>query len=311
VCDARGHACGLKPAFYNVMRAMASVSRSLMERSVRAHRQLACAVAAIIATVGVCHAQEPTLDVVLERLGAYIGGYETKVVELAAEEQYEQWIKRRTGYGGAVVARRKLTSMFLFARLSTGQAWYGLRDVFKVDDRAVTGRERSVEQLLAEGTPDAVKEAQRVVRDNAKYNIGGVYRTINLPLQALDLLRPEFRRRFGFASTGRTRIAGIRVWRIAFTERVRPSLINDGFGGDRLANGHVWVDPATGAVLRTEVLIGNENAISVEYRRNDRFQMLLPSTMEETYGLEIEVVHGRASYSDYRRFQTSSRLITK
>ena len=281
-----------------------------MKRYLGAHFRLTCAIAATVAAAGVCQAQEPTLDVVLERLGAYISGYETKVVELAAEEQYEQWIKRRTGYGGAVVARRKLTSMFLFARLPTGQAWFGLRDVSRVDGKAVSGRDRSVEQLLEEGTLDSIEEALRVIHGNAKYNIGSVYRTINLPLQALELLHAEHRRRFEFTSAGRTRIAGSRVWQIAYAERVRPSLINDGFGGDRMANGHVWVDPATGAVFRTEVLIGKENAIRVEYRRNDRFQMLLPSTMEETYGLEIEVVHGRASYSDYRRFQTSSRLIT-
>ena len=55
---------------------------------------------ALIITVGVvriCEAQAPALDVVLDRLGAYLLDYETKVVELAAEERYKQWVKRRSG----------------------------------------------------------------------------------------------------------------------------------------------------------------------------------------------------------------------
>ena len=32
--------------------------------------------------------------------------------------------------------------------------------------------------------------------------------------------------------------------------------------------------------------------------------------MEETYGLEIEVLHGVATYRNYRRFETAARMIT-
>lgn len=271
----------------------------------RHFRPYAVLVVAVMTAV-VCQAQEPTLDEVLDRLGRYISDYETKVVQLAAEEQYEQRIKRRAGYGGEVVARRKLTSTFLFARLPTGQAWFGLRDVTRVDGKAVSGRDRSLEQLLGEG---AVEEAQRVIRENAKHNIGGVYRTINVPLQALEMLHPVHRRRFKFSHVDRARMGGARVWQIAFAERVRPSLINDGFDGDRLANGHVWVDPANGAVHKTEVILDKVNVLTVEYRRNDRFQMLLPSSMEEVYEFPIEVFNGRASYRDYRRWEGSGRVV--
>jgi hypothetical protein len=92
---------------------------------------------------------------------------------------------------------------------------------------------------------------------------------------------------------------------------VKPSLIHDGFGGDRLSNGQVWVDPTTGAVHKTEIIIDKVNIISVEFERNDGFQMLLPSAMEEDYELAIEFVRGRATYRDYRRFQTSGRVVDK
>jgi outer membrane lipoprotein-sorting protein len=267
--------------------------------------------AVALMTVVVCQAQEPTLDEVIDRLGRYISDYETKVVELAAEEEYEQRVKRKSGYGGEVVERRKLTSTFFFYKLPSGQAWFGLRDVTRVDGKAVSARDRSVEQLLQEGTLEAVAEANRIVRKNADYNIGAVYRTANLPLMAIELLRAEHRRRFEFTSAGRPRMGGARVWQIAYAERVKPSLIHDGFGGDRLSNGHVWVDPTTGAVHKTEIIIDKVNTISVEFERNDRFQMLLPSAMEEDYELAIEFVRGRATYRDYRRFQTSGRVVDK
>ena len=44
--------------------------------------------------------------------------------------------------------------------------------------------------------------------------------------------------------------------------------------------------------------------------RDSRLQLLLPREMEETYGLDVEVVHGRATYRNYRRFETGGRLVT-
>jgi hypothetical protein len=95
-------------------------------------------------------------------------------------------------------------------------------------------------------------------------------------------------------------------------------VISDGFGGDVLSQGRVWVDPATGAVLRTELgFYGpataylKENLIRVDFERDSRLQLLLPREMEETYGLDIEVVHGRASYRNYRRFETGGRLVAQ
>ena len=73
----------------------------------------------------------------------------------------------------------------------------------------------------------------------------------------------------------------------------------------------MWVYPTTVAVHKTEISIEKVNLITVEFRHNDRFQMLLPSSMEEVYELAIEVVNGRANYSDYRRFQTSARIVDK
>jgi hypothetical protein len=275
--------------------------------------------AAVVLTVGIgsVEAQIPPLEAILDRLSAYLRDYETKVFELAAEEQYDQWIKRRPGYGGATVHRRKLRSTYFLVRLPNGQAWYGFRDVASVDGRPVPARGSSMTQLLSQRTVDAYAEAQAMTRENAKYNIGDVFRTINIPLQTLELLLPEHRQRFEFHAGGRERVRGREAAVVGFTERSLPSFISDGFGGDLPAHGRVWVEPVTGAVLRTELGVSGpaavylkEMQVRVDYQRDNRLQMFVPSEMEEIYGLDIEVVHGRASYRNYRRFETAGRLVT-
>ena len=272
--------------------------------------------AAVVVTLGLgtVEAQSLPLETVLERFSAYLREYETQVSELAAEEQYDQWIKRRPGYGGATVGRRKLKSTYFLVRLPDGRAWYGFRDVGSVDGRPVPARSRSMSQLLTQRTVDAYDEAQALTRENAKYNIGGVFRTINIPLQALELLLPEYRHRFEFTLAGRERVRGQEAAVVGFRERVLPSLISDGFGGDLPAHGRVWIEPATGTILRTELGVVaaylKEMLVRVEYQRDSRLQMFVPVEMEEVYGLDIEVVHGRANYRNYRRFETAGRLVT-
>jgi hypothetical protein len=279
--------------------------------------RLSCVVVALLCTASVGAAQSPPpVDVLVDRLGAYLLDYETKVFELAAEEEYDQWIKRRSGYGGATVQKRKLKSTFFLVRLPNGQAWYGFRDVTSVDGRAVVAPTRSMAELLGERTVSAYDEALELTRANAKYNIGDVFRTINIPLQTLELLHPQHRNRFDFSVARRERVRGQDAAVVTFKERAAPTLISDGFGGELLASGRVWVEPVTGAVLRTELgfsgfsqVFLKDALVRVEYQRDSRLQVLVPVELEETYGLDIEVVHGRANYRNYRRFETSGRLL--
>jgi hypothetical protein len=278
--------------------------------------RLSCVVVALLCTASVGAAQPPPVDALVDRLGAYLLDYETKVFELAAEEEYDQWIKRRSGYGGATVQKRKLKSTYFLVKLPDGQAWYGFRDVTSVDGRAISAPTRSMAELLGEGTVSAYDEAMALTRANAKYNIGDIYRTINIPLQTLELLHPQHRNRFDFSVARRERVRGQDAAVLTFKERAAPSIVSDGFGGELLASGRVWVEPVTGAVLRTELgfsgfsaLFLKDALIRVEYQRDSRLQVLVPVELEETYGLDIEVVHGRASYRNYRRFETGGRLV--
>jgi hypothetical protein len=273
-------------------------------------------IGALLCIVDPAHAQDPPLDVLLDRLGAYLQEYEAKAFELVADEQYEQWIRRRKGYSGGTVQRRKLKSTYFLIRLPDGRAWYGFREVTSVDGDVIPAPKRSMADLLTERTTDAVTEAVAMTRASAKYNIGGVYRTINVPVQALELFAPQFHRRFEFLLAGRQTVRGQQAVVVEFAERSFPTLISDGFDGDIVSSGRLWLEPGTGAVLRTELHFSGptasylkENFVRVDYEQDARVQILVPREMEETYGLDVEVVHGRATYRNYRRFETSGRLV--
>ena len=271
----------------------------------------------VVVVARAAEAQSPSLEVLVDRMGAYLRDYESKAFELVADEQYEQWIRRRPGYSGGTVQRRKLNSMYFLVRLPGGQAWYGFRDVTSVDGRLLPRTQRSMSDLLSERTVDAFDEALRIVRESAKYNIGGVYRTLNVPLQTLELFS-RFGDRFDFSKVGLEKVKGQPAVIVGFRERSTPTVVSDGFDGDLLAHGRVWVEPATGSVLRTEmgfdgpgVVALKETLIRVEYERDPRLQLLVPRQMEETYGFDVEVLHGRATYRNFRRFETAGRLVTQ
>ena len=143
------------------------------------------------------------------------------------------------------------------------------------------------------------RKRMAMTRANAKYNIGGVYRTINMPLQTLELLHPQYRtsirvhawRAGSECGVRRPRLSRSesacsithqrRVWRRSACARPRV---------DRTRERDQSSGPSSGIVAAYL----KEMLVRVEYQRDSRLQMFVPVEMEEDYGLDIEVVHGRA-----------------
>jgi hypothetical protein len=271
-------------------------------------------VAALISVLS-ASAQPPTLADVMRRAHLYVVMYEDdQLSSVVATEHYRQ---RWQDHAGQLKEARTLISDFLIFQLPPEEDYFALRDVHEVDDRPVTDRTDIMERLRSDSAANMNERAMEIARESARFNVGRVYRTINLPLQALDLLHPQYRSLFDFRAVGRERVGGREAAVVAFQERSAPTLVSDGFGGELLARGRVWIEPTSGAVLRTELSFNGsaarylkESAIRVDYQRDSKLQLLLPSEMEETYGLEIEVLHGVATYRNYRRFETAARLVT-
>jgi hypothetical protein len=101
---------------------------------------------------------------------------------------------------------------------------------------------------------------------------------------------------------------------VTFEERRKPTLIRTPDGDDVPANGTFWIEPSSGRVRETDLRTGESGRgqvrtrIVVTYQPNERLNMLVPSSMEETYLAARETITGTARYSNYRRFETDVRI---
>jgi hypothetical protein len=253
----------------------------------------------------------PGINDVLDRLGAYLVEYEQRLSLLVAEERYEQqWVGR-----GRPPDKRVLTSDYVMLRVPGGQAWTGFRDTFEVDGRPVREQERRLESILVDGSDDAYEQANRIAEENARYNLGSdvIHRTINIPMLTLDLLHPRHRSRFTFRKRGTEVVENRNLWKLEFTEEARPSLIRTPAGPDQITRGSAWIDPDTGMVLRTylNVVISptSQAKISVDYRPEETLELLVPFRMQESYQQTLSRITTTATYSNFRQFQTSARVV--
>jgi hypothetical protein len=257
------------------------------------------------------HPQPPTLNELIDRLGKYLDDYVQSLSLLVAEERYEQQIVIR----GRAESKRVLTSDYGMLRLPAVAVWSGFRDTFLVDGRPVRRREARLEHLLLDGSDQAVEQARRIAEDNAEYNLGSdlIYRTINVPMLTLDLLSPHHRDRMTFRRRGHEIVDQREAWKIDFVERGPSSLIRTPAGPDQITRGSVWIDPLTGTVVKTylNVVIGptSQAKITVDYRTDAKLGFFVPTTMHELYERFSSRIMTTATYTNYRQFSTSARLV--
>ena len=244
-------------------------------------------------------------------MGTYLSGYIQSLSLLVAEEQYEQQLV----IGGRAESKRVLTSDYGMLRLPDAPVWSGFRDTFLVDGQPVRRHEGRLEQLLMDGSDEAIEQAGRIAEDNAEYNLGSdlIYRTINVPMLTLDLLSPSNRDSLTFRMRGHEVVNQREVWKIDFVERAPPSLIRTPAGPDQITRGSVWVDAAAGTVVKTylSVVIGpaSQAKLTVEYRTDAKLGFLVPVTMHEAYERFSARIITTATYTNYRQFSTSVRLV--
>jgi hypothetical protein len=253
----------------------------------------------------------PSLRDVLSRLDAHLARYEALISGVVAEERYEQRLELARS---DAVLTRVLRSEYALARSAGGLVWTGYRDTFEVDGRPVRDREERLLSLLADGSADAAREAFRLTRDNARFNLGEeiVTRTINVPTVALDILHPRHRDRLRVTRRGDETIDGTEAWALAFEERDgRGTILRTPRGGNRRLRGGAWIDPGTGEVLRTDLSWEGDppGFIRVDYRRDANVGALVPATMTEEYRAETGTITGTATYTNYRRFRTDARIV--
>lgn len=259
------------------------------------------------------------MKTLLRRAGEYAADYHERFTALVAEERYVQ----RTGpdphrpmMGRSLVERERiLRSDYVIVRDLAGEgSWAAVRDVLEVDGEPVTEDRGRLHALLQDNSRPLAQRLRALADLHAKYNLGDVYRTINVPTLPLEFLLPDRQPRFRFKDRGTATLHGVPASRVTFEERERPTIVRSPEGRDVVSRGTFWLDPATGAVLRSDLRVSPthgatlEAVIVVGYSRNDRFDMLLPDDMNEMYITRGDRIEGHATYSNYRRFETDVKI---
>jgi hypothetical protein len=257
----------------------------------------------------------PTLKSVLALAGSYLARVEHELARFVAEEHYVQEV---VGSSSTSTERRELRSDLVFVGRLGQQRYVEYRDVFEVDGRAIRERAERLANLVVTVSDASMRQ---IVTDSARYNIGDIERTINVPLLPLMFLLPENQWRFKFKvqkappppATSRDLPASPRftvsteVWAIEYREVERPTFIR--FAGslrDMPVRGRFWIEPTSGRVLMTELMTQDRAvnaAVNVSFQPDADLDLVVPVEMRETYWRADQpaTVRGIATYSSFRR----------
>ena len=265
--------------------------------------------AAFIATLGLVQPDAgPSLDTLLDRLSAYLVGYEKAISEVIADEEMTQ--TPRSMSSARTQGRRRLRSEIAFLRLPGDGASIGYRLVYEVNGRRVTAQRARLEALLT-GTADERARGVAIAQESARHNVGFA-RTTNVPLLALELVHPSHRARFTFSMGGLEGVGRRQLRRIDFVEQASPTIIQTSRGSDLPTRGTIWIEEKTGRIWQTEVRdrdIVSSTVLHVTFVEHRGLGLLVPDRMREVFAVGSGLGDGNARYSNFRRFSTSARVV--
>jgi hypothetical protein len=273
---------------------------------------------------------EPSVQDVTAGIAAYVRQFSERFATLVGDEQYSQTSNRVTDRGSGipgVPSRRRIQSEVLLVWLPSERSWLTARNVRRVDGKPVADSARRLDQLLAEPTTDWPARVRQLRDEGARFNIGRLERNFSDPNTVLQLLGAESQQRFEFTVRDYEPVGQTAAWRVAFTEKGTPSVIQIN-GRDVQTMGEVWIADADYAILRSRLTIKDVHftlrstvAIDVSYRFDERLATWVPEEMREVYEqrgqgaykgrltLFDDRIEGTANYTNFRRFETAGRLV--
>ena len=236
---------------------------------------------------------------------AFAEQYLREAPSLVTREEYIQNATYRAGAGKQQIT----TAELVMVRLQGSAGWISFRDVLTVDKRTIGDRQERLLKLLQSEEPSALAQARKIAQESARFNLGSITRTMNVPDIALDYLHPRHGSRIRFEALRNDTIDGRQVVVFRFSEQAGPSIIRSLTGRDLLARGRVWAEPGSGAIVRTELLVedrSSNGACTVDFGVDPRLGLRVPIKMTERYASAGETIDAVARYSDFRRFNVST-----
>ena len=265
----------------------------------------------------------PSLEAVLKRAADYVAEFRKQLSGIAAEETYRQDVINTGRFVNSLTpgATRRLKSDLLLVKPAGSNGYVELRDVLEVDGAPLGNRQGRLEKLFSD--PANGSRIAAIIEESARYNIGSITRNINTPLMALQFLdrdrqpsvvfkhvdkaAPVFPekndREFNDRPTFRV---ATEMWNVEFRERSGGTLIRKPNGDDLRAQGRFWINPSSGAVLISELIVdggGVRATVTVSYQSEPLMGFLVPVEMRESYDRSGERIVGHAEYGRFRQLR--------
>ena len=280
--------------------------------------------------IGVAHGQvgnQPGsgFHTILSSAMRYVMNYEQQFALLVSEEHYVQELQRppnpgdnlsRSNPGGGMRAGgamnvQSIKSDFLLVQLGMdGEGWMPFRDAYEVKGKKLRNRDERLLKLFLDNDKEAFDKAHRFNEASTKHHLGNVARTINIPTLGMMLLHPRVNERFEFTDGGEEAINGRVLRKAIYREAARPTLIKTTRGRDLALTGAIWIDPFSGAVVKSEMNAADPAVrcqVVVTFRRDDALEMWVPDRMEEYYkaALAVDDILATATYTNVRKYRRS------
>jgi len=271
--------------------------------------------------------QQPSLNEVLKRAAVYVENFRKQLSGITADETYTQQVVNTARFVDSIrmMPTRRLKSDLLLVKPADADRYVELRDTYEVDGSAIRDRQARLEQLLRD--PAGGDRIGAIIKESARYNIGGITRNINTPLMALQFLDAAYQPRMRFRHVDKpTPVFGNKedasandapvfrvsteMWTIEYREEQPKTLIRTPDGDDRHAHGRFWINPNDGSVLISELIIdavggGVTATVTVSYQSEPLMGFLVPVEMRESYIGHGERITGEATYGKFRQISTS------
>jgi hypothetical protein len=274
---------------------------------------IACSLS-LLATIAFARNDERLRDRdVLARAGDVVRTYEVELPRLVARETSVQR-QRSEGVGGlGRVLERHLVAEFGWVAFPGSTDVVGVRDVVEVDGNRLTSERDRLQSLLHGSRAGAGAEVRRLLDEAARYNldIAQGSRNLNLPTLVLFFLHPQTQPHFRWSRRSPTTDA---VWEFEFKEREGPTIIHAGADQRErvISRGRVLIERTTGVVRRSELNLrfnGITYTLITIFERVAALNLVLPASLEERFETAANSVVGKATYDNYRRFETDARLL--
>ena len=178
-------------------------------------------------------------------------------------------------------------------------------------------RDERLQRLFLGDRASAMEQVKRIVEESTRYNLNServiVQRSVNMPMTALRFLTGDNQPRSAFQHGGLKTLEGKPAIVLDFNERKKPRIIQT--DDDSASSGRVWIDPASGTVMRTELWLEVTHPVyrtevrvrvRVSFARNEKLGMWLPVEMDEEYRSGQTRITGSATYSNPRRFSVAT-----